>query len=130
MLTGHHLISRSIVWFSALVITVFAIVDLTECHGRITCYILNIAVLLTAIYGAIGAWRNDKGLLGWFLILIMALICSEIAFIIWGTVKNEGVRTILWNMILTGCLSFLFCVTFHLRMHADGEGDSYTGLPA
>lgn len=39
--TGHHLMSRSIVWFSALVVMVFAAVDLTECHGRVFCFVMN-----------------------------------------------------------------------------------------
>jgi hypothetical protein len=79
MCTGHHLFTRSIVWFAALVIVIFASVDLSECHGRVYCFVLNIAILVIALFGVVGAWRNDKSLLGWFLLLIFCMIGMEVS---------------------------------------------------
>lgn len=79
-----HYVSRSIVWFSALLTIIFASVDLSECHGRAYCLAMNIAIIVFALFGTIGAWRNDRQLLGWFLVLIIALIGMECGFIIWA----------------------------------------------
>jgi hypothetical protein len=58
---------------------------------------------------------------------VVAFIGFEVGFVIWSFVKNYGVRTVLWNLILIGMLFILAAFTADLRRHADG--DSYGVLP-
>jgi len=127
MCGGDHKCKRFIVWFAALVVMVFACVDLTDCHGRGYCFFMNIAILILSLFGVLGAYRNDGKLLGWFLLLVVAFIGFEVGFVIWAFVKNKGVRTVLWNLVLIGCLFVLGVLTADLRRHADG--DHYGVLP-
>lgn len=98
---SNHVLSRSIVWFAALLIAVFSIVDLSECNGRALCFVLNVAIIVAAVLGVIGAWRNDKGLLGYFILLVFCLIAFEVGWVIWAFAENYRVRTVVWNFVLS-----------------------------
>jgi len=128
--TGHHFFSRSVVLFSALCVLVFACVDISECNHRAFCFILNVAIILCSIFGLVGAWRMDGKMLSWFMLLIVGMICFECGFIIWAFVANYGIRTVLWNMVLIGCLSILLIFTFTLKRESGvSSGEPYVAIP-
>ncbi len=53
MCGGDHKCKRFIVWAAALIVMIFACVDLTECHGRVYCFCINIGILILSVQ------RND-----------------------------------------------------------------------
>jgi len=69
MCGGDHGFKRMIVWIAALIVMIFACIDLSDCHGRGYCFFVNVGILVLSLFGVMGAWRNDAKLLGWFLLL-------------------------------------------------------------
>jgi hypothetical protein len=112
---------RFIVFAIAVILAIFAIIDLATKSLNWARIALQVAILVCAVAGIIGVWRMDRRWLGFFLVLMVVLFCLQIAYIIERAVNNVGAREFVYNIVIAAILLVGTIFTAELRRVANSH---------
>jgi hypothetical protein len=127
-------IRRFFVMFVAVVLAVFAVIDLIL-EFTIASLILNILILVCCVIGAIGAYAGRRSFLGVFIICLTALFIYQIAVIIVLLVEGWNIAEVSWGIVKAVLLAIAIAATADLRrytgvLYAANMPSGYGAAPA